>query len=180
MSQQDSNDRSRRASPAKTMLPSYSDFFSSRARKQLALFFAGASFFVLSTAITRRALVRKYKAVLPAFFHQTNRAVPRANGPREAVEALNLATLNVFSVALMTTGGVLWAFDISSLDELRTRVRAGMGIHGTEQEANEEIEEWIASTLARKDGKQRELERRAEQESKSLRAAGDRGQNGNR
>lgn len=71
-----------------------------------------------------------------------------------ALEALSLATLNVLSWTMMVAGGALWAFDISSMDDLRRKVRKGMGIEGrTEQDAEEEIEEWLATVLARRDEK---------------------------
>lgn len=59
--------------------------------------------------------------------------------------------MNVTSAAIMLIGGSLWAFDISTIADLRQRVRGGMGID--EQEVEEDFEEWIASTLARKERK---------------------------
>ena len=137
-------------------VPGWDDFFSARSRRQLALFLAGASFLALSTAITRRSLARRYKFVMPAFYHPNNRSLAPISGINEALEALNIATINILSLSLMTTGGMLWAFDISSLEELRSKVRGGMGVTGTPQHADEEIEEWIASVLTRKDEKRRE------------------------
>ena len=133
----------------------WDDFFSARSRRQLALFLAGASFLALSTAITRRSLARRYKFVMPAFYHPNNRSLAPISGVNEALEALNIATINILSLSLMTTGGMLWAFDISSLEEFRTKVRGGMGVTGASQDADEEIEEWVASVLARKDEKER-------------------------
>lgn len=78
------------------------------------------------------------------------------SGPMVALEALSLATLNVISWAIMVTGGALYAFDISSMDDLRRKVRGGMGVDGTgrsEQDAEEELEEWLATVLARKEEK---------------------------
>ncbi|KAI9751890.1 MAG: Potassium channel [Chaenotheca gracillima] len=131
---------------------------SPRARKQLGIFVAGASFFLFSTIITRRALFRKYKASIPGFYHPSN--LPKANvhGPIEAVEALSLATINVTSAAMMLTGGALWAMDVSSLDDMRKIIRGGLGVDGSgrsETEAEEELEEWLATVLARKDDKER-------------------------
>lgn len=67
----------------------------------------------------------------------------------EAFEALNIATINVLSVGMMLGGGVLYAFDISSLDDMRQYVRRSIGVDGprTDQESEKEIEEWIAKTL---------------------------------
>ncbi|KAI9858290.1 MAG: hypothetical protein M1813_007565 [Trichoglossum hirsutum] len=128
-----------------------------RSGRQLGLFLAGAGFFALSTYITRRALVRRYKASLPAFY-QPNYRPNTVNGAMESFEALNIATINVTSFAMMATGGVLYAFDISSLADLRRKVRGGMGIDdGTgrsEKDAEEEFEEWLAGVLARKSEKE--------------------------
>ena len=57
---------------------------------------------------------------------------------------------------MMMTGGTLWAFDISTTDDLKRKIRGGLGIDGTgrtEQQAEEDFEEWLAETLARKDEK---------------------------
>jgi hypothetical protein len=138
-------------------------FFSSRSRRQFTIFAAGCTFTLLSAMVTRRRLALKHKATVPSFHHPSNaRPAKPVNGAFEALEALNLATLNVFSGAIMVTGGVMWAADISDLKELQGVVRGGLGVDGTgktEKEAEEDIEEWVASTLARKDRK--EEERRA-------------------
>jgi len=75
------------------------------------------------------------------------------NGPVEAVEALSIATINVLSFTMMMTGGLLWAFDISSLDDLRKKIRGGLGVDGTgrdEGALEREFEEWLATTIERK------------------------------
>ena len=75
------------------------------------------------------------------------------------MEALSIASINVFSWAIFLVGGGLWAFDILGFEEFRSRMRRGMGI-GTmreemsDEEVDEEIEEWIAGVLARKEGKE--------------------------
>jgi hypothetical protein len=67
----------------------------------------------------------------------------------EAFEALNIATVNVLSIGMMLGGGLLYAFDISSLDDMRRQVRTRIGADGprTDQDAEKEIEKWIAKTL---------------------------------
>jgi len=134
--------------------------FAPRSLKQFTLFLAGASFFTLSTLITRRALLRRRLATFPSFYHPSN-APPRlpVNGPLEAVEALSLATVNVSSFMMMMAGGGLWAWDISTLEDLRRKVRGRLGIEageGREQVAEEEFEEWLAGVLERKERKGRE------------------------
>ncbi|KAG0650522.1 hypothetical protein D0Z07_3136 [Hyphodiscus hymeniophilus] len=128
---------------------SHSTFFSQRSRRQLGLFFAGAGFFAVTSLITRRSLVRRYKATVPKFYQPSNRANFEVNGAVEAFEALNIATINVLSVSMMVGGGLLYAFDISSLEDMRQYIRRHIGTDGprTDQDAEKEIEEWIARTL---------------------------------
>ncbi|KAI1162902.1 hypothetical protein F5B18DRAFT_356321 [Nemania serpens] len=128
---------------------------SQRSLKQLGLFFAGAGFLSLATLITRRSVARKQLVTLPKFYVQSNRPVSKidSDGPLIALEALNLATLNVLGFAVMMTGGVSWAFDISNIDDLRRMARKQIGPSGarTDEESEREIEEWIAKVLLRKD-----------------------------
>ncbi|KAE8443448.1 hypothetical protein EG329_001845 [Mollisiaceae sp. DMI_Dod_QoI] len=134
---------------------SQSAFFSQRARRQLSLFAAGAGFFAIATAITRRSIVRRYKASIPKFYQPSNRSNYEVNGAMEAFEALNIATINVFSIGMMVSGGLLWAFDISSLEDMRKKVRTNLGVDPirTDEDAEQEIEEWFATVLARKEFK---------------------------
>lgn len=68
-----------------------------------------------------------------------------------ALEALNLATINVISFGIMATGGLAWAFDISSVDELKERARASIrGQAGAlDADAEREFEEWAAKVLTK-------------------------------
>jgi hypothetical protein len=98
---------------------------------------------------------------MPSFYEPSN-APPRLriNGAMEAFEALNIATINVTSFAIMTTGGLMWAFDVGGIDDMRRKIRGGLGIDGSgrsEKEVEEEFEEWLATVLERK--KQKEEER---------------------
>jgi len=78
----------------------------------------------------------------------------------EAFEALNVATINVLSVGMMVSGGLLYAFDISSIDDMRTKVRRqiGVDVNRTDQDVEEEIEEWFATVLDRKEMKEKRAE----------------------
>ncbi|PMD39211.1 hypothetical protein L207DRAFT_584596 [Hyaloscypha variabilis F] len=147
--------QSTRAPQSSTTPAAESAFFSPRSQRQLGLFAAGVGFFALSTAITRRSIVRRYKATVPKFYQPSNRPSGNINGAMEAFEALNIATVNVFSVGIMVTGGLLWAFDIASLDDMRSKVRTNLGVDPirTDKDAEDEIEEWFASVLARKEFK---------------------------
>lgn len=135
--------------------PSASSIATARTIRQFSLVLAGTAFVGLSTLVTKRALVRRYKAVLPKFYQPNNRPTP-VNGGFEAFEALSLATINVFSWGVLMTGGTLWALDISSMEDLRTKFREKMGIDAggkAKQDADEEMEEWLATVLARKEVK---------------------------
>lgn len=155
-----SNPLSRPAAPPAPPTEPQSIFFSQRARRQLGLFFAGAGFFAITSLITRRSLVRKYKATFPKFYQPSNRPAGEVNGAMEALEALNIATINVFSVSMMVTGGLLYAFDISSLDDMKRNVRRkiGVDVDRTDQDVEEEIEEWFATVLERKGVKEKKSE----------------------
>ncbi|KAH7037124.1 uncharacterized protein B0I36DRAFT_358870 [Microdochium trichocladiopsis] len=137
-----------------------SPFFSQRSLSQLGLFAAGASFLALSTLITRRAVSRKLRITRPHFYTQSNRPVDKvdSDGSLIAVEALGLATLNVVGFGIMLTGGIAWGFDISGIDDLRSMARRQFGPAGgrTDEEAEREVEEWVAKVLLRKDQKEQE------------------------
>lgn len=128
--------------------------FQSRAAKQLGLFFAGAGFFVFSAMVTRRSVARKQLAAFPKFYQPSHYAAGKQGNPEGgmiAVEALNLATLNVMSFAIMMTGGAAWAFDVSSVDDLREMARRSIrGAAGqTDEAAEKEFEEWAANILTK-------------------------------
>lgn len=145
--------------------PSPQDQFR-RSAKQLGLFFAGAGFLTASTLISRRAVARKMVDSIPKFYqpsHHGPRPPPRAQAEKGedqlvAVEALGLATLNVFSFGVMLTGGLMFAFDISNLEDLRRKARRKLyGTNGAvDKAAEEEVEEWIAEVLSRRDRKEGE------------------------
>ncbi|ETI28287.1 hypothetical protein G647_00736 [Cladophialophora carrionii CBS 160.54] len=131
-----------------------------RPNRNAVIFGAGAAFFVFSLLITRRAFARKRLASSPAFYanapgHQAEQA-KNVNGAMEALEALNLATVNVLSMSMMATGGTLWYLNINSVADARRMIRGGLGVDGTgrsEKDAEEDFEEWLATTLARKEAK---------------------------
>lgn len=140
------------SSPSETR----SAMFSKRSLSQLGLFAAGASFFALTTIITRRSLVRRYRSTIPKFYQPSNRPNVDVNGAVEAFEALSLATINVASISMMAAGGALWAFDISTLDDMRQKIRTSLGVEGEGRDsaADQEMEEWLATVLARKEQKE--------------------------
>ncbi|CCU82005.1 hypothetical protein BGHDH14_bgh04768 [Blumeria hordei DH14] len=127
-----------------------------RSMRQLGLFAGGASLFALSIYVTRRSILRKFPRRAVKFFQSSTIPSHQVNGAGEALEALSLATLNVFSAAMMTSGGLLWALDIASLDDMKTKVRVNLdhGLQAHEDVKDEEdMEAWVASLLSRKEFK---------------------------
>ena len=120
-----------------------------RARRQDGLFFGGVAFTLLSLFITRRALAKKNLAMAA-----NPDAAIKVDGPLEAVQALGLATLNVFAFAMAGVGAAMKYFDFADIEDLREGYRRALGydIHGGESAADKEIEGWIADVLARRDG----------------------------
>lgn len=88
--------------------------------------------------------------MLPKFYTPSNH-VHEVDGSMEALEALSIATINVASTSLMLTGGLLWALDISTVDEMRQKHRAKMGLlaQETNPEDEKQMEEWVAAMMAR-------------------------------
>lgn len=143
-----------------------------RARRQNTLLIAGLTFTCLSLLITRRALTRKLTVLQPAPVKPTppnplpgiSTSTPtapkpdvntasRVDGGLEAVEALALASLNVFSIALAAVGVGMKYFDIADVEDLRDKVRRGVGfdVYGGDSEADRELEGWVAEVLSRKE-----------------------------
>ena len=130
------------------------------------LFGAGVTFFAFSVLISRRSLSRRRLAVAAANFtpssHQVQPPkVSQVSPAFEAFEALNIATVNVLSVAMIGIGGTLWYLNINSIEDGRRFVRGGLGIDGTgksEADAEEEFEEWMATVLSRKEAKEKRKE----------------------
>jgi hypothetical protein len=80
------------------------------------------------------------------------------NAPLEAVEALSVATINAVSFTIMLTGGAFWAFDISSIAELRRRTRDRLGYEKSIEAEKKEAggvtqEEWMYRVLVDEDEK---------------------------
>lgn len=56
---------------------------------------------------------------------------------------------------MMMGGGLLWSFDVSSVEEMRRRVR-GVGGEGKVEVEDEEFREWVADVLGRNREKTRD------------------------
>jgi hypothetical protein len=142
-----------------------------RQKKAPVIFAAGLAFTALSLLITRRSLARRHLATKASFYTNspahTQAQTTKVSGAMEAMEALNIATINVFSLATLVTGGALWYFDIATMEDARRKLRGGLGVDGSgrsEVEAEEDFEEWLATVLSRKEAKERRHEYDGERE----------------
>ncbi|KAK2075384.1 hypothetical protein P8C59_009513 [Phyllachora maydis] len=131
---------------------------SRRSLQQLGLFFGGAAFLGLSVAVSRRAVLRHIKSSQLKFYqpsHSTQSSTQKGvKDPKDklvALEALNLATLNVMAFAFMVTGGVAFAFDISSIDDLRRMTRQSIrragGEAAVDAAAEKDVADWVNRVL---------------------------------
>ncbi|KAF2110090.1 hypothetical protein BDV96DRAFT_651244 [Lophiotrema nucula] len=100
---------------------------SSRSLRQLSIFFLGATCFLASTAITRRAVYRRNLRLKPKFYEPNTNPHEHFSPMADAMQALNLATMNVFSIGVMLAGGALWSVDISGLSEMQASLRGRLG-----------------------------------------------------
>ena len=104
----------------------------------------------------------RHRAMYPLFFRPSNipSDVP-VNPAVEAFQALSIASFQVGSWSVMLGGGLFWAFDISTVNDLRQRVREGIGIQPQgkgPREVEQEFEEWLAETLQRREEKKKLLD----------------------
>jgi hypothetical protein len=151
-----------------------------RQNKAPVVFIAGVAFTALSILITRRSLARRRLTTKPSFYtntpaHAQAQPAKEVSAPLEAFEALSIATTNVLSLAMLTTGGSLWYFDIASMEDARRKLRGGLGVDGSgrsEGEAEEDFEEWLATALSRKEAKERKREYEGEKEERRVNERG--------
>ncbi|KAM6481386.1 hypothetical protein HDV62DRAFT_363862 [Trichoderma sp. SZMC 28011] len=125
-----------------------------RPLKQFSLFFLGAAFTAASIGVSRRSVVRRQRDSFPKFY-SSNTVGPQEGANSEGAvlgaHALGLATLNVSSFAVMLIGGLSWAFDLSSVEELRTKTRAALQRPGGEvsPEDEKEFEQMMDNLMAK-------------------------------
>lgn len=117
------------SSPPASPEPAYEStpITSPRSLRQLSLFFVGAACFLASTAITRRAIYRRQLRIIPKFYEPNTNPHEHFSPLHDALQALNLATINCVSLGIMGVGGALWAADISGVEELRAVTRSRLG-----------------------------------------------------
>ncbi|CAP68135.1 uncharacterized protein PODANS_1_20000 [Podospora anserina S mat+] len=137
--------------------PPYPPVFSERSLRQMGLMAAGGGFLALSILVTRRAIARQMIMSRLKYYSSNPIALPSQplkRDPLIAFTALNYATLNTMAFGIMFVGGLSWAFNISTLEELRQASRYSMArsissaMGGEEdKEAEKELVEWMAKQL---------------------------------
>lgn len=123
-----------------------------RPLKQFGFFALGAGLMAASVAVSRRAVVRRRLDSFPKFYYSNRTKLKFDSSERSvmAAEALGLATLNVMNFGVMLVGGVFWAFDISSVEELQARSDARRQRSGiASPEDDEQMEQMMSDLLAR-------------------------------
>lgn len=126
------------------------------------LLLSGLIFFSLSALITRRALLRKHLSTVPPFYTTSMWHKPSISGGQDAFEALNIATINTVSIAMILAGGTFCVLDIDSVEAARKRYREKMGLEGSlkpgtkpskeeEEQFERDMEEWLGSVFEKKD-----------------------------
>jgi hypothetical protein len=111
-----------------------------RQKKQFSVMIAGTAFIVMSTIITRRGVARRIRWAKPTYFRQNmHHPEQKFDGGLEALEALSVATVNVFSWSIFYAGGMLWALDIASLEEMRSKLRVRLGLSEEEQKGSQSV-----------------------------------------
>lgn len=123
-----------------------------RARRQNGLVLGGAIFTALSILITRRAVAKKV-SLIPPTAATLDAAPSRMSAGLDGIQALTFATMNVFSVGMLSVGAACKYFDIADLEDMRDKVRSGLGydVYGGDAEADKELETWVAEIMSRKD-----------------------------
>ncbi|KAF2795388.1 hypothetical protein K505DRAFT_324076 [Melanomma pulvis-pyrius CBS 109.77] len=126
---------------------------SPRSLRQLSVFAVGAACFLASTALTRRAIYRRQLRIPPKFYEPNTNPHEHFSPLHDALQAINLATMNCVSVGIMAVGGTLWTFDISGLREAQSALRGRLGyesIYQSGQNESESEQESLEEAILRK------------------------------
>jgi len=96
---------------------------------------------------------RRYISTTPKYYTQNSHQKLNFNGGQDAFEALSIATMGVMSIGMIVVGGSMFALDVVNVEELRdlSRIKFGGEDRKSDKEVEEELEEWVATILSRKD-----------------------------
>ncbi|KAJ5768112.1 hypothetical protein N7533_000695 [Penicillium manginii] len=136
-------------------------------RTNLKLLAGGMAFFAFSVFITRRAHIKKRIAAIPPYYTSSTYFQPNFNGAADSAEALALATINVVSFGMMTTGGIMCMLNVNGIEDMRRIMRGGLegAAQGkSDEELEKEVTDWVASVFGDRFEKQLELEKAKKRE----------------
>lgn len=148
--------------PSEPTQPPLSQTHKPKENTGLKLLLGGIAFSALSIWITRRASIKKRIGSIPPYYSSSIYHQPKVNGAMEAFEALNLATINVFSFGILTTGAVMYALDVNGVEDMRRIMRGGLegaAAGKSDEELEREVTEWVTSVMGNRFEKQLEKER---------------------
>jgi hypothetical protein len=119
---------------------------SPRSLRQLSIFAFGATCFLASTALTRRAVYRRHLRIKPKFWEPNTNPHEHFSPFHDAIQALNLASMNIASLGIIAVGGTMWAFDISGLREAQAALRGRLNYDAIYQ-GGEDVPESLGDLL---------------------------------
>lgn len=121
---------------------------SPRSLRQLSVFWLGSACLLASTAITRKAVWRRQLRVKPSFYAPNTNPHEFFSPMSDALQALNMATMNCFSVGLMLVGGTMWTLDIANLKEARSILRRRLN-YDSIYRSEDDVPNGLGETLLR-------------------------------
>ena len=119
---------------------------SPRSLRQLSVFWLGSACLLASTALTRKAVWRRQLRAKPAYFAANTNPHEFFSPMSDALQALNLATMNCFSVGVMLLGGTMWTLDIANMKEARSILRRRLN-YDSIYRSEEDVPNGLGETL---------------------------------
>jgi len=122
---------------------------SQRSLRQLSVFLIGSACLLATTAVTRKAVWRRQLRVAPKFYEPNTNPHEFFSPFHDAIQALNLATMNCASVGIMAVGGIMWSFDVANLREAQASLRRRLNydsIYKSEEDIPRNFSELIAAS----------------------------------
>jgi hypothetical protein len=137
------------ARPSPTTVYEGTPITSQRSLRQLSVFLLGGACLLATTAITRKAVWRRQLRIKPKFYEPNTNPHEYFSPFHDAIQALNLATMNCASVGIMAVGGAMWTFDIANLREAQASLRSRLNydsIYNSEDDIPRSFTELIAAS----------------------------------
>ncbi|KAJ4990408.1 hypothetical protein SVAN01_04070 [Stagonosporopsis vannaccii] len=134
--------------PAPEVVSERTPITSPRSLRQLSVFWLGSACLLASTAITRKAVWRRQLRLKPSFYAPNTNPHEFFSPMSDALQALNMATMNCFSVGLMLVGGTMWTLDIAGLKEARSILRQRLN-YDSIYRSEDDVPNGLGETLLR-------------------------------